>query len=645
MEVKRFVVFILLAFVAAACAPDAIANYNATMTVAHSGTGGQYVASTPTPLPGMALISAEMSVTQAAINAQAAQTVADQTRAAYAYTAAQATLQAQQALATQIAPTQFAKMTQDSQYATAVYGAAATSNSLTATIQSAQIAQVLAMGTAENIVSVAAAQGTATAIAKLAAIEEQARLAQQEELAIANRRAAAKATLSWVAPAMVLVILFTFSMAFSYRMVVQARPQVIDDRKSVITYDHTGMPMLSRPPRYAMLSAPADVADKEEDTPPVPHGEVVELPDLMPGVLQIGVYEGNRPVHLGPGFMGIQLTGQKGSGKSSLLRLMAAQALSHGWDVFYADAEALTFDPALWGPVAQTTADARLLFAWLRDNIFAERHNLFREAFSFVQDNLRPQDQFLVDNLTSYNKAAKLFNMPILKPMLMVWDEANSHLRDKPLQEMVEKAFQASRKVGCDSVVAGHNWRATDIPAGLKLQLPNAVIMRCSEQDSKLTLGDPSLAANIPADTPGAAYVRLKRWQGYMQSYYIPDHRLIQMVRDSRPQLPTLDSKPWIVTRPTTPALSNEMDLDELFRLADGGSSNEVRPRKLDPNDPRLRQRVIELYQTEKEDGSRYSQREIEGIVTGEFCAEAYQGGQAYKVVKEIISGGMVAAA
>lgn len=148
----------------------------------------------------------------------------------------------------------------------------------------------------------------------------------------------------------------------------------------------------------------------------------------------------------------------------------------------------------------------------------------------------------------------------------------------------------------------------------------------------------------IAAAVPCAAYVRLKRWQGYMQSYYVPDHRLIEMVRESRPQLSASNDKPWTVTRPDRLTLAdNEMDFDELFSLSSG--EPETRPRKLDPNDPRLRQRVLELYGSAKGDDTRYSQRDIEGIVTSEFCEKAYQAGQAYKVVKEIISGASVAAA
>ena len=614
--------------------PEFWTSYSATVTAAAStGTGG-YMLPSPTPHPGMALIGAEISVTQAALQAQSAQTVADQTRTAYQYAAAIASLEAQQALATQVAPAHFAEMTVASQNATATYSAIATRDALTATLQAAQVNHVLAMGTAENIVSIAAAQGTATAIFGVAEIEEQGRVAQREELAIANQRARNKATLSFLVPVFITVALTALVISFAYRIIVQARPQTVDNHKRIITYDWSGNPLLSAPVRQlTAANEPTPEPEPEAAAPLI--GEVVDLPDLLPGVLQVGVYEGNRPIHLGPGFMGIQLTGQKGSGKSSLLRLVAAQALSHGWDVFYADAEALTFNPDLWGPVAQTTADTRLLFAWLRENVFEERHSLYREAFGFVEDNLRPQDRFLVDNLPSYNKAAKLFNMPLLKPMLLVWDEANSHLQDKRVQELAEKAFQASRKVGCDVVVAGHNWRASDIPAGLKLQLHNAIIMRCSEQDSRLMLGDPKLAGTIPADSPGAAYIRLKRWQGYMQSYYVPDPRLIQMVRDANPSQPT--AKPWVITKPTQPAL--EMGVAELFDLNEGEAAD-TRPRKLDKDDPRLRQRVLELHRAEKDDGGRYSGREIELAITAEFCpgVEPYAGGQAYRIVKEIIS-------
>ncbi len=370
----------LLALFVVGCGSTGIMDtYNATMTAAaytHAGTGGQIVYPTYTPpVPGMELIGAEFAVTQAAISAQSAQTVADQTRTAYQYAAALATLQAQQAIATQVAPATFAAATAQSDQATRTAYEVAAQGAVRATVSSADAGVSVAQANAQVTIEYAAASGTATAIARVADIEEQARLAQQEELAIANQRARGKAVLSWLVPLLIVVGLFMFVGALSFRVVVQARPRVIDNEGGrIITYDHTGQPMLSAPPRRPLLTGPA--VDETPEQSPVMDNQVVDLPDTIHNVVQVGVYEGGRPVHLGPGFMGIQVTGQKGSGKSSLLRLMAAQALAHGWEVFYADAEALTFDPDLWGPVAQSTADARLLFKWLRQEVFVARHDL-----------------------------------------------------------------------------------------------------------------------------------------------------------------------------------------------------------------------------------------------------------------------------
>ena len=164
--------------------------------------------------------------------------------------------------------------------------------------------------------------------------------------------------------------------------------------------------------------------------------------------------------------------------------------------------------------------------------------------------------------------------------------------------------------------------------------------MRCGSQDSQLILKDPQLASVIPPNRPGLVYVRIRQHTGYMQSYFIPDPRLISMVRGSRPRLTS--AAPWTlhISREEPEAI---MGVEELFQLAEGEQEG-TRPRQLDPTNPQLRQRVLELWRSTKQDGTPYSQRDIEGIVTGEFCQESYKGGQAFKIVKEIINGAAIPA-
>lgn len=305
-------------------------------------------------------------------------------------------------------------------------------------------------------------------------------------------------------------------------------------------------PIVSTRPRY---DAPVD---EEEEAPPTPAllppalPSLAELPeDLERDVLKVGVFQNGAPMHLGTGFRGVLVTGEPGSGKSTFLRQLVAQALQHGWLIYLADGEQITFQPHLWGDVAKSQAEVVEWLKWLKGDIVDKRHELYRRVAALIEDQLPPAQQFLVEDLNGYNRAAQLFNLPQMRPLLIGWDEANKTLGDKNVQVLFDDLAQSARKVGGELVISGHDWRAAQIPKGSSSYLPCRVAFRSEKTSSEVVLRGDASAMHIPFDRKGLAYVLMHQWRGFMQGYFLPDARLIRMVREMRPREAVLSEVPW----------------------------------------------------------------------------------------------------
>lgn len=169
------------------------------------------------------------------------------------------------------------------------------------------------------------------------------------------------------------------------------------------------------------------------------------------------------------------ICGEPGSGKSNLLEGLNYAATLHGWTRFYVDPDATTFNPDVLNPknssaVAQSTREFKALLGAIHAEL-ARRRTLFQEA---AHNGVMPT------NLDEYNKIAK---EPLPRMILFV-DEANSYFDDKEILEQVTDLARRGRKWGLIIVLAGHNWRAKDVPRGLSAMFPARISFRVSDDTS-----------------------------------------------------------------------------------------------------------------------------------------------------------------
>lgn len=471
-----------------------------------------------------------------------------------------------------------------------------------ATRQASQLA-------AEAIIAEAAAGGTAAAIHNLTVLENQQVAAEQTRTAIDIQERAAEASRAKAAGYFRvawpwLFALFVLLVAAAVFVIIwrRGKPQIIDNGPGrppmIIVQTSDGLrPLLPGPRESAVLQLPAETQTRPEEAA-APMGKVVELPaGLRPHELGLGVTP-TRQLWFDQAKLGDILgAGQKGSGKSTMVRSLAYQARMQGWGLYLADAELLTFDPAVWGHVASSPAEVEAML----DAILAEfdrRFELYREAFAQVRQ-LPAAQQFFVEDLAGYNQAAGLFGLERLKPMLLAWDEANNHLgASAALDDALHEVLRRNRKPGCTVAIFGHTWHASQVKSSIFTNLTRRLAFRCSERTSRVVLGDPT-AAELPANVPGLAVMLAGRGKlGQFQGYYLPPARILNDVRPDpgEPGLPP----PLIIGRP-------------IIKLPE------------EPQEDPEAARIRALRAAGK------SQRAIEEEVFG------YTGGEAYKRVKAVL--------
>ncbi len=369
------------------------------------------------------------------------------------------------------------------------------------------------------------------------------------------------------------IVVVSLLFGFGYWWLVM-RPQ---QEVKVVKVDGRDVLVVKTPQGYApvvtrmqtSLPDTSDAAGQLAGAIPDTLPPVVELPEVEDNILQVGIFETGAPIHLGMGFKGILVTGEPGSGKSTFLRQLVAQALQHGWLIYLADGEQITFQPHLWGPVAKSQAEIGEWLSWLKGDIIEARHELFRRVADEIERRLPAGQQFLIEDLSSYNRAAAITGIPLMSPMLIGWDEANKALSDKGVQTRFDDLAQSARKVGAELIISGHDWRAAQVPKGSSSYLPWRVAFRSEKTSSEVVLRGSAAAMHIPYDRPGLAYTLMREWRGYTQGYFVPDARLIQMVRQMRPRYSLPESSPWsgyTVTHNRPTALPSEVDMTDLIQ-------------------------------------------------------------------------------
>ena len=186
-----------------------------------------------------------------------------------------------------------------------------------------------------------------------------------------------------------------------------------------------------------------------------PLPEVVESNTIPLGVTLDG------PVTATPDeFISCLVTGAKGAGKSSLLKMLAYVACRQGWTLYLCDAKGHTFNPDAWSmlsamPVAMTRDDTLAMVKNLDDEL-NRRSVLFRRA---AEHN----DWIMPATLAEYNRLAARFSLETLPYVFFIMDEGYTFLKMDGVVQALTPVVQHSRKWGLCCVVATHSWRADSV--------------------------------------------------------------------------------------------------------------------------------------------------------------------------------------
>lgn len=272
--------------------------------------------------------------------------------------------------------------------------------------------------------------------------------------------------------------------------------------------------------------------------------EPVLLPaSLPPGKIGVGVTPDKALWYTIDELKDTLIAGTKGSGKSTFLKMLAYQAVMQKCELFLIDAELLTFDPAAWGPVAQSAGEVVDLLQFILYEVIENRFTLYREASALMREAYasgqvaRP---FEVEDIAAYNKAARMFNLQLLAPAFLFWDEATSHLGDSQVQMLFHDFVRRSRKPGFRVFVAGHTWHAKYVPTPIRGRLEGRYAFRTDVEGSKVVLNGSVAAASIPKEWKGHA-ITLRDEDGRpgrIQGYYLEPRRLFDDIDPYRKNSP-----------------------------------------------------------------------------------------------------------
>lgn len=308
------------------------------------------------------------------------------------------------------------------------------------------------------------------------------------------------------------------------------RPQVVVARDGYTVYP--ALPYANgggRGPALLPASVPArdeNGANAPNDLPPI-----VELPAVSRAGdgLMVGVSPNRAltvPYHE---FMDVLGAGTKGSGKSTMVRMLAYQSRLMGWDTRLADAEGLTFSPTIWGDVAlEPEAFAQTIEAVLDE--FSHRSALFAQAFAQVRE-LPAEQQDYIESLAQYNAFAPRLGLAQL-PVMALWvDEANQFIgRSGQADRQLEKLLQLNRKNGCVVGLFGHSWHTDSVPSYLYRRFTYRLALTCDERTSRVVIGSPA-AASLPLRSGLAIVRQVGRPPFKIKSYYLSPQRVLRDIQ------------------------------------------------------------------------------------------------------------------
>lgn len=258
--------------------------------------------------------------------------------------------------------------------------------------------------------------------------------------------------------------------------------------------------------RYAVLLSP------KRDLP-----KVSAYPGSTEG-LNIGIHERGYLVLDPQKMQNALITGDMGSGKSNLLRLMALAAMENDCELYLADPEENTFGGAYWDTVSQLgyVAGSQGDFIGLLQaiaGILTERKALYQKVTTGM---ISP------NSLDEYNSRT---DAP-LRRVIVIVDEANSYLDDKNLHTQIFDLARRSRKWGVNLILAAHSWRERDVSTSIRSMFMTRIALRSTEETSvRVVMGDNAYKKKVMRfTTPGRAAIRYNGNFTLFQTHLVPEN-------------------------------------------------------------------------------------------------------------------------
>jgi len=152
--------------------------------------------------------------------------------------------------------------------------------------------------------------------------------------------------------------------------------------------------------------------------------------------------------------------------------------------------------------------------------------------------------------------------------MMLVWDEANSHLGDREIREELQDVVRRSRKPGMTVAIAGHEWHAVSIPKVVSGRLDRRIAFKTDLQSSRVVLNDPA-ASELPDNTPGRALMRQNGRLEPVQTFYVDAQRILRDVVQTGSSDAPVVTQPPVIEIPAVDTSTNGRLSRDAARLAE----------------------------------------------------------------------------
>ena len=297
----------------------------------------------------------------------------------------------------------------------------------------------------------------------------------------------------------------------------------------------------------------------------------IELPsDIPSGMLSLGMRFNGQLINVPWSKLGhLLIVGMTGSGKSSLLRSIALQAIRNGIQLALADIDQTTFamltgHPLLFAPIAASPQDALGLILKAISEC-DQRAALYRSMAGYPE------------NIDEYNALAVKAGREPLTRILVMLDESSSVLKamgggSGELAGKLAELGWRGRKFGVHFIFGAQEF-TKDLVGSVREQVNMAIAFRVKTTSAQMAKAIGCTNAHrIPANRPGFAII--DRF-GPMQSYFLPKSLLISSGSTLREALSELERNLF------AHAIESSQGKLSISRIVEWGGTSQYQARKL----------------------------------------------------------------